>query len=40
MFHHISKGSWTLADRDHALQISDGTAACLKVFNYLAYKTF
>ncbi|CAJ1962343.1 unnamed protein product [Sphenostylis stenocarpa] len=29
-FHHISKGSWTLADRDHALQISDGTAECLK----------
>ncbi|XP_022642924.1 beta-amyrin synthase isoform X4 [Vigna radiata var. radiata] len=29
-FHHISKGAWTLADRDHGLQISDGTAECLK----------
>jgi len=40
MFHHISKGAWTLADRDHGLQISDGTAECLKVFNCLAYKHF
>jgi len=37
MFHHISKGTWTFADRDHALQLSDGTAECLKV---LGYKTF
>ena len=32
MFHHISKGSWTFADRDHALQVSDDTAECMKVF--------
>ncbi|QCD93398.1 cycloartenol synthase [Vigna unguiculata] len=30
MFHHISKGAWTFADRDHGVQISDGTAECLK----------
>ncbi|ESW19794.1 hypothetical protein PHAVU_006G156000 [Phaseolus vulgaris] len=30
MFHQISKGSWTFADRDHALQLSDGTAECMK----------
>ncbi|WVY93593.1 hypothetical protein V8G54_032681 [Vigna mungo] len=29
-FHHISKGAWTVADRDHGVQISDGTAECLK----------
>ncbi|WVY93595.1 hypothetical protein V8G54_032683 [Vigna mungo] len=29
-FHHISKGAWTFADRDHGLQLSDGTAECLK----------
>jgi len=41
MFHHISKGAWTFADRDHGLQISDGTAECLKViFNYFGYKHF
>jgi len=41
MFHHISKGAWTLAERDHGLQVSDGTAECLKViFNYFGCKTF
>ncbi|XP_022642933.1 beta-amyrin synthase-like [Vigna radiata var. radiata] len=29
-FHHISKGAWTFADRDHGVQLSDGTAECLK----------
>ncbi|KAI4353655.1 hypothetical protein L6164_002587 [Bauhinia variegata] len=30
MFHHINKGSWTLSDQDHALQVSDSTAENLK----------
>ncbi|KAK7331841.1 hypothetical protein VNO80_28582 [Phaseolus coccineus] len=30
MYRHICKGSWTLADRDQAWQVSDTTAECLK----------
>ena len=30
-FRHISKGAWTLSDRDHGWQVSDCTAEALKV---------
>lgn len=40
MHRHICKGSWPLADRDHAWQVSDATAECFKVTNYLGYKHF
>jgi lupeol synthase 2 len=31
MYRHISKGAWTLSDRDHGWQVSDCTAEALKV---------
>ncbi|RDY09435.1 Beta-amyrin synthase, partial [Mucuna pruriens] len=33
MHRHISKGSWSLADKDQAWQVSDTTAECLKSKN-------
>ncbi|KAK8485214.1 hypothetical protein V6N11_021384 [Hibiscus sabdariffa] len=36
MFRHISKGSWTLSDRDHGWQVSDCTAEALKCCLYFA----
>lgn len=31
MYRHISKGAWTLSDRDHGWQVSDCTAEAMKV---------
>ncbi|KAL4366723.1 hypothetical protein GQ457_05G033890 [Hibiscus cannabinus] len=36
MFRHISKGAWTLSDRDHGWQVSDCTAEALKCCLYFA----
>ncbi|KAK8575852.1 hypothetical protein V6N12_063505 [Hibiscus sabdariffa] len=36
MFRHISKGSWTLSDRDHGWQVSDCTAEALKCCLYFS----
>ena len=35
MHRHISKRSWTFSDQDHGLQVSDCTAECLKVNNFV-----
>lgn len=35
-YRHISKGSWTFADKDHAWQVSDCTAEGLKVCLHLS----
>ncbi|GMJ14291.1 lupeol synthase 1, ARABIDOPSIS THALIANA LUPEOL SYNTHASE 1 [Hibiscus trionum] len=36
MFRHISKGAWTLSDRDHGWQVSDCTAEALKCCLYFS----
>ncbi|GLT54381.1 hypothetical protein SLA2020_275840 [Shorea laevis] len=38
MYRHISKGSWTLSDRDHGWQVSDCTAEALKCCMLLSMK--